>query len=376
MDGRINNKLKKVCFLVPGLNVGGIENHLLRFLEYLQKPDIITVLVRDEQKGELWNDFQKTGVNIRLQGVGFINPVRCLKLYFYFRKQQFYTVCDFNGNFAGIVMLIAKMAGVGNRITFYRRSSDAFQPTWVKAKYNKMVNRLVYNYATKILSNSQYAIDFFFPYKSVTDKRFRVLRNGIDINSFDIKETKEEARRTLNLPTDKFIIGHVGRWDPSKNHETIFEVARKLKGRGYKLLFLFIGGETNSSKFLKKVEDYNIEDICFCLGLQKRLSLWYKVMDLFYFPSVTEGLPNALLEAMVAGVPVLASNIPPIKECFDQHRQDHLIEPTDVDTAVNIIIESIEDRALLEYRIFKEMAISKFGMDRNFKLLYNELMNE
>ncbi|MBW6492544.1 MAG: glycosyltransferase [Lentimicrobium sp.] len=368
--------MKKTCFLIPGIDAGGIENYLLRFINFLPEKDGITIIVRSEKKGDLWPEYEKTGVNFRFQGVGFINPLKWFKLFRYFRKQQFKTVCDFNGNFAGITMLLARMAGVKNRIAFYRRSSNAFKQTWFNLKYNDLVNWFVFNYATKILSNSQHAIDFFFPYRQIRDKRFRVIPNGIDPDMFEMKETKEEARKFFHLPTNRFIVGHVGRYDPAKNHETIFKVAQKLKQENQNINFLFAGKGTDNPDFLGKIKWYGIEDICHCLGLQTNLPLLYKSMDLFYFPSFTEGQPNALIEAMMAGLSVLASNIPPIKETMPERAHSILINPLDSDLAALSIMKLFKNQSVEGELIFKTEAEMKFNQKTNFTLFLKELSDE
>jgi glycosyltransferase involved in cell wall biosynthesis len=173
-------------------------------------------------------------------------------------------------------MLISRYAGVCNRISFYRRSSDAFEQKWYRQKYNKFVNSLVYKNSTKIFSNSEHAIDFFFPYRNPGDNRFKVIPNGIDPTTFNLRENKSEARRYFNLPPDRFIIGHVGRYDPAKNHETIFKVAKRLKSEEPNIIFLFAGRATDRGDFLDRVHFYGIEDICFCLGLQTKIPFLYK----------------------------------------------------------------------------------------------------
>lgn len=373
MDGRFNVTMNKTCFLVPGLNAGGIENYLLRFLNYLPEKKNVTVVVRNKKKGDLFHEFEKTGVNIHFQGVGFFNPVKWMKLYQYFKQQHFQTICDFTGNFAGIPLLVARIAGIKNRIAFYRRSSNAFKETPFRLVYSKFLNRLVYIHATKILSNSQYALDFFFKYRKPGDERFKIIPNGVDASKFQTKETKEDARRYFKIPENSFVIGHVGRYDPAKNHETIFKVASILTKRFTNIVFLFCGRETNSPEFLAQLKTHEIENASFPLGLQVNLPLVYKTMDLFYFPSVTEGQPNALIEAMMAGIPVVASEIPPIKEVIPERGYLFLLNPLKEVDAVNVLSEIYLGNLETSHLTFKDDAIENFNIKNNFSLFYEQL---
>ena len=366
--------MNKICFIVPSLDIGGIENYLLRFLRFLPNREGVTVLVRNDNKGDLCQEYEAVGVQLHYQRIGHLNPQKSIALYNYFKDQKFHTVCDFNGNFSGITMLIASFAGVANRITFYRRSSDAFEKNWFKILYNKLLNLLVYRYSTKILSNSQHAIEYFFQYKNPADSRFKIIRNGVDPEMFKIKEGKREARKFFNLPQDKFIVGHVGRFNGAKNHITIFRVAQRLKLLDNEIIFLFAGKDTDGPSFKKQVKGYGIEDICICLGLQTQMPLIYKTMDLFYYPSITEGQPNALIEAMISGLPILASDIPPIKECYEKSYHNQLIDPNDVMSATQVIKELYLKPSLLAERIYKERATKKFELNSNFELFQRELI--
>lgn len=366
--------MKNICFLVTGLNAGGIENYVLRFLNYLPDKNNITVVVRDERKGDLYDKYIQTGVNLKFQGVGYINPLKLLRLYKFLKENNFDVVCDFNGNFAGLTILIAKFAGVKKRITFYRRSSNAFQESKLRLVYNRIMNKLVYKHSTDIFSNSRHALHFFFPNRSDDDNRFKVIPNGIDPEIFNIKESKEEARKILGIPGDKFIIGHIGRYDSSKNHKTIFEVAKLLTARNDNLIFVFCGRGTDSKEFLEQLDKFSIKDFCIPLGLQKNIPLVLKSFDLFYFPSITEGQPNALIEAMMTGLPVIASDIPPIKEVIPESGHKFLVPAKDIEASVKIINDLIAGSVFSESLIFKDEAILRFDMNKNFKLFYDELV--
>ena len=363
--------MNKTCFFVPGLNAGGIENYLLRFLMFLPERNNITIIARDGIKGDLYPEFEKAGVNIRFQGVGYFNPIKWILLYHFFKMHHFHTICDFTGNFAGIPLLIGRIAGIKNRIAFYRRSSNAFKETRFRLFYSKYLNKMVYTHATKILSNSQHALDIFFKYRKISDARFKVIPNGVDIKTFQIEETKEAARNYFNIPNNSFVIGHIGRYDPAKNHETFFKVARILNKRHKKIVFLFCGKGTDSAEFLSQLRKYEIEHASITLGLQTKIPLVLKSMDVFYFPSTTEGQPNALIEAILAGIPVITSDIPPLKEIIPDDYRDRLINPADVKSAVHKI-EEVSNKKYETNKLQYETSM-KFDAAHNFDVFLSEL---
>lgn len=366
-------KMKKICFLVPGLNSGGIENYLLRVLKFLSDCSNITVIAIDGKQGDLYNGFLETGTSLRFQRVGFVNPLKWWRLYDFLRTERYNTICDFTGNFAGIPITIARMAGIENRIAFYRRSTNAFIETPLRLIYNKFVNYLVRMNSTKILSNSNAAFDFFFHKRNPDDHRFKLISNGIDPSVFQIQESPKQARRCLGFPENAFIIGHVGRYDISKNHATIFQVAQQINKLHKNVLFVFCGKGTDSKEFLTKVKESSIQDITFCIGLHDNIPRVLKTFDIFYFPSITEGQPNALIEAIMAGLPVLASDIPPIKEVLPESAHAKLLPPTDYNKAVLVLDNFIERNVDTSEYVYQKEISEKFGLGKNILAFLNEL---
>src|SRR5690606_17209655 len=174
----------KICFLIPSVSSGGIEMYLLRFLKYLIITDNITVIVRSNQRGELYNEYQATGANLVFMPLDYLNPGKIWQHYQFYKNNTFDVICDFNANFAGIPMFLGKKLNVQKRIVFYRQGSDHFKSSFIKNKVNKYMNCLVYKHATHILSNSQAALDFFFSYRTSADPRFKVIYNGVNIKEY------------------------------------------------------------------------------------------------------------------------------------------------------------------------------------------------
>lgn len=358
---------------------GGTENYLLRFLRSLEEKDNIevTIICKGGNTGSLEEEFKQLRAHIEILKLGYTD----LKSILYFKNllnKEYDVVCDLTGNFAGISMLLARINKVPKRISFYRASSNRFIASTINNTYNSIMKRLVYRFSTDILSNSQAAFDFFYPKENRKDDRFKVIRNGMDIDLFSKEMNKNQLREKYGLPEDLYLIGHVGRWNPAKNYPTIFKVADSLINEQVELnniAFVFCGRETDSPNFQKHLLDNNILKNSFTLGEQSKVHEVLKCLDLFYFPSVTEGQPNALLEAMVSGLPFVASNIEAIKESIPENAYSQLVEPLNVEDHVLKIKEAILDEksfihsewAKNEYQSedrfndFKKILISKYS---------------
>ena len=365
---------KKILYILGTLNAGGTENYVLRFINYCGNQEFEWhVLSLEEKKSDLDDQFLKAGCNIIYQSISYFNPVKFWKFYRLVKREKFDTVCTFNGNFGGIPQTIARIAGVQKRIVWHRRSSNAFGNNIMKRAYNGIVNLLIRINATKILSNSQHALNVFYGKYQKNDERFKVIPNGVNQDIVKTKLTKSEARKKYGISDDVFLVGHVGRYNPAKNHHTIFKVAQKLQEKELGIHFLFCGSGTDSNDFKKKIQQHGIEDICHCLGLVDDVAAIYKSLDLFYFPSVTEGQPNALIEAMLTGVPVLPSNIPPILEVLPDKSKKNCCNATDVYSSVESIISIIQEEVSKDTFIYQMWAQNKFDDKINFEMFKKTL---
>lgn len=355
----------KIVFLVTSLDSGGIENYLLRFLNFFNGKIQPIVICKSGKFGELEEAYRQiTNIQILPMKMGFFNPLDYQPYYHLLKKEQPNAICDFTGNFSGIPILVAKWAKVKNRVSFYRNSTMMFKENQIKLHYVSFLNRLIFKNATDILSNSQTAFKRFF---TKTDSRFRVIYNGIDAESFHTDESKNQIRNTLGIAKDDFVVGHTGRVHFSKNHKTIVEVAEKLVEKYPKMKFLFCGKGTDTH-FTEILKEKKLTKHFYLLGYRNDVHRVLKSLDLYFFPSVTEGQPNSLIEAMISNLPIVTSDIAPIQETVPNKFRRELVAPLDVDGFCQKIDELYLGNDKQES--FREYAIEKFNPSEQFGAFY------
>ncbi len=333
----MNSTKKKVLFIIPTTNPGGIETYVLRFLNYIQNNELIEpiLLVRSINKGELSAEYEKLNIQIYYKPLGYFNLKNIINYLNLFKENKFDTICDFNANFAGVPVFLGKIAGIKNRITFYRQGKNHFKANLFKNFYNKLSNYLVYKYSTKILSNSKASIDFFFANRFVDD-RFKVIYNGLDIESIDkINVSSNNLKQEINIPENAFIVCHSGRLDKAKNHTAILNLAKKAIEQDNSIYFIICG--LGTEQLMGRIQELGIQNNFRILGYRKDIPQILKSSNLFYFPSYTEGQPNALIEAIVCGLPFIASNIAPITEIIPIEFDNLLVDPDDTDKALELL---------------------------------------
>jgi len=143
------------------------------------------------------------------------------------------------------------------------------------------------------------------------------LRNGVDEHRFRPlpRDGRSEHRQRLGLDPERFWVGKVARFAKLKRHLALIEgfekAARTLSSPG--LLLLGDGGE-EKERILARIAASPFADRIVWAGLQQDPVPWYQAMDVLVIASESEGMPNAALESMACGIPVLANEVCGVRE--------------------------------------------------------------
>lgn len=189
-------------------------------------------------------------------------------------------------------------------------------------KFGNIRGTLVALIHWKMMKRLKSRCSFICCSKSLADKyneangiEMRYIRNGVDLKRFDPSRlsSKEECRKQLGIGADWFIFITVAQVIDRKNiGETIEAIPSEVN---CKKAFFVLVGDGSGLKALKQkyVEAKNI----LFVGKQTNVEQWLRAADVFVSSSESEGLPNAVIEAMAMGVPVVLSDIPQHKEIID-----------------------------------------------------------
>lgn len=135
-----------------------------------------------------------------------------------------------------------------------------------------------------------------------------ILRNGIDLSIYNNLIGKTEARKRLGIPTDSFVVGHLGRFIYIKNQSFLIDVFKEILSVNKMAFLVMVGDGKDLAKVKKKIRKLEISDRCLILSHVNCLVDFYKSIDVFVFPSLFEGIPNACIEAQAAGLKCVISS--------------------------------------------------------------------
>ncbi|MGN1190479.1 MAG: glycosyltransferase [Candidatus Ornithospirochaeta sp.] len=154
--------------------------------------------------------------------------------------------------------------------------------------------------------------------KEELDRRFSVsntvvVKNGIDLNRYRHPNLcRKEMREALSISEDAYVIGHVGRFSPEKNHRFIIDVFSLLFDKEPKAFLLLIGSGDKREDIERVIKERGIEDKVKILSSRTDIPELLNAMDVFILPSLYEGLPVSLIEAQAAGKRcVVSENVNP-----------------------------------------------------------------
>lgn len=174
-------------------------------------------------------------------------------------------------------------------------------------------------------------------------KHTTVIRNGVDTDRFKPRN-KTELRKKLGLPLDKKIITYIGWLIERKGVNYLIDAAPKITKEYPNIHFLLIGEGTMRQEIEKQIENLKIKEFFQLVGAKSPAEVpdWLCAADILVLPSLAEGFPNVVLEAMASGVSVIATNISGTPELLKDGVNGYLVEPKNseqISVAVNKILE-------------------------------------
>jgi glycosyltransferase involved in cell wall biosynthesis len=182
----------------------------------------------------------------------------------------------------------------------------------------------------------------------VTEDRCCLIENAIDDEQFLRSTSVESAKVRAGWNTQRLLIGAVGRLSSEKAFDILIRAVHDLVRRGLDVGLVIAGEGPDQAALESLIRDSGLEDRVQLLGFRNELRPVYEALDLFVLSSVREGLPNAVLEAMAFGVPVVATRIAGIPRLIADGENGLLVTAGDSAMLANGIERALANPALRE----------------------------
>ena len=351
----------RVCQVLHGIVGGGSEQVVLNYCSRMR--DIhFDLLYQYEPNQQILERFNEAGINCIQIPDKVHHPLKHLwKMFQIFRKGHYDVVHSHLDWFMNsYVCLLAMLAGIKKRIAHHHQ---AYHPTSPLLKLLCVLFRIPSKiFATHWLACGEAAAINGWGRSTVKKGKVTILPNAIDPDRFKFCETaRREIRAKYGIAEDDFVVGHVGRFYPQKNHDFLIDVFSEVHKQKPNAKLLLLGDGSLQEKIKLKVVSLGLAESVVFAGLQKDPAPFYSAMDVFVFPSLWEGLPLTLIEAQYNDLCCFVSEyitkeagISPKTECL----------PLDLSLWVSRISPQKSERRFLQklssdYDITKQLPILK-----------------
>jgi len=213
-----------------------------------------------------------------------------------------------------------------------------------KLRFYNRIERLVLRRADRIVAVSD-SMKALLTQHGIAAQKIRVIHNAIDPIEAVTNASGKEIRQRYGLTSDQKIIGVIGRLNPEKGQMVFLRAIEKMVRSFPGVKALIIGEGQDRAKLEGFCREKGLSDHVVFLGHQEKIADYYQVLDLLVLPSLSEGLPNTVLEAMSFGVPVLATAVGGVPEII-QNGNGMMVPPNDPEALAERMIELLRDGAL------------------------------
>ena len=185
-----------------------------------------------------------------------------------------------------------------------------------------------------------------------------------------------QYRKSLKIPKDAVVIGHVGRFNTQKNHEYLIRIFDELYKKAKNAYLVLIGTGATLDEIKKKVVDLGLENRVIFTGAVDNVSDYLSVFDVMLLPSLYEGLPLVVIEWQISGLPCIISDSI-TKECaitslvkFESIKESPTVWVDDIEKL------TIQDRSGNKDKIFNEIKAAGYDIQTGagkLKKIYDNL---
>lgn len=226
-------------------------------------------------------------------------------------KGPFHAVHSHVFFYSGLVLAEARKAHVPIRIAHAHNAHTGEPRSMTRFVYEISMQTLIRLHATHLLGCSVKACQYVFGKGIMKDKRAAVMPDGIDCMRFAFDPlVRNRVRQQYGLE-DRFVVGHVGHFNPAKNHEKILAVFQEVSRRRENASLLLVGDGELEEDVRKRAEAMGLAERVVFAGAHKDVERYYQAMDVFLFPSRYEGFGMAMVEAQAGGLACVASSVVP-----------------------------------------------------------------
>jgi glycosyltransferase involved in cell wall biosynthesis len=369
-----NSKILNILFIIYDLERGGPELRLLDFAKYFSNKINIFICVTSENLA-LLDAFYAHNVSVRVVPItkGYLSILKIIDILSFYKSENIHIVNLYD--LKGFI------------IAFFMKFLTCFNLKCVYHNVNALVgfskpNIYFFSLLFRICNSSCICNSNFSRCeisRIVSKNKIVVINNGIDFSYFKKSlSTRNFIRSSLDIGPNDIVLGTLGNFRKQKNYPFLLNAFSKLATKYSNLKLLCIGGGEYLKWSKLFVKTRNLEKNVIFTDYSKYVKEYLNAIDIFVFPSLWEGFPNALLQAMSMEIPVLASNVGGCREIVRNLENGMLFRSEDMKEFLEKVEILINNRKLAKKlgQMGRKSIVHNFSMNRminNYQDFYRKL---
>lgn len=296
----------RVLQVVGIMNRGGTENMIMNYYRAIDHSKLqFDFIVHKNEKGAFDDEIEALGGRIfrapAIRPWSYVKYFKWLNSFFSEYAADFIAIHAHIQENSGFSLYFAKKHGIKNRIM---TSHTAPQKKDYKFIFREFARPFFKRSVTMKLACGGKAGKYLY-----RSNDFIILPNAIDISRFSFnQEIRGKIRNKLGFGKDQIVIGHVGRFDRAKNHKFIIDVFDYCLKKNNNVILLLVGDGYLRDSMKKYSEQLNISENVLFTGGCSNVNEILQAMDVFFMPSLYEGLPVSVIEAQASGLHCVLSD--------------------------------------------------------------------
>jgi len=316
----------KILHVLDSLGVGGMERVVIDVVNHLDQSRFDHVVCCISRKGAAAGHLREETRCVDLgkgAGADYLAPVKIARLINEEAPDIIHTQ-----SWSGVDAAMAKMMTRAARLVHSEHGRN-YPHIHSEPLKRKVARRCLYHLSDAVFAISAEVRDYYCRETGFPSERMRIIPNGVDLRRID--RADGGARAELGIGPEDFVVGTVARLDTTKDTITLARAFAKLYRlrRERNLKLLIVGDGDQKSVIENFTAEQGLGAAVIFTGLRHDAPRLYGAMDVFALPSLSEGLPLTVLEAMAARAPVVATNVGALPELVEEGGTGFLIEPKD-----------------------------------------------
>jgi glycosyltransferase involved in cell wall biosynthesis len=338
----LNKKIKITHFLNSKVR-GGVENHVLLLLKYIDRERFEPVVVCPAALAKLiGGELQAMQVGVfELEVITPFDLRDMLRFVSFLRREKIDIVHAHLFNASRASHFLAKVAGVPITI-----ETNHVREAWRKGRLKTWyaIDRFFARFTDCIIAVSKANAEYLFNVKGIARSKVRVVQNGIETKALHRENNSVSSiRAALGVSMNAPLITVVARLESQKGHCYLLEAVAEILSAHPEAIFLLAGDGVLAPELKAQAKRLGIENNIIFAGFRSDVHDLLRASTVFLLPSLWEGLPLVAIEASAVGLPIIATAVDGTPEVVKDGDTGLLIEPRSSGAIATAVIELLDD---------------------------------